>query len=147
MPSYKTHIIIGLLSSVALFVLFKDIGLSIIVSSLILSIIGSVLPDIDHENSKVFKAVELILKLGFSGFIVSSLYPDFFLAFVIVILWLISARKILIVFKPKHRGITHTIKGTLVFSVIILITSYILMNNIIPSLFFIVSYLSHIAAD
>ncbi len=150
MPDYRTHIIFGFLFSIIVYFLFRSFfNLNFINSFISVILIGfsSVFPDIDHRNSKIHKWVKSILISITCIIIIALCYPNFYAA---VIYSAISATILYILltyFKPRHRGITHSFRFSIFFSVIIAIFTFFMFHTLIPALFGFVAYNSHIVMD
>lgn len=148
---WRSHIVIGAILAI---IVFWVIGTRDFPTLAILGVFGALCalaPDLDHESSKGRK----ILDIAFIAFAaitaylgacsgkvclpaIISIYPA-----AIVFLALVGTYFILFrLFKPRHRGITHTLVACLVFGVLIyLVAGWTLA--IAGS----IGYLSHLFAD
>jgi inner membrane protein len=93
--------------------------------------LSSLVPDIDHDSSKVRKAADVAVPIGAFAFsIASTCANDFFCIFPnlmeILILGLAITGLYMIVLtflRPKHRGITHTLFSAAIFGLILYLFS------------------------
>ncbi len=134
----------GLLLSLYLSVSVFDALLLIAMAS-----VSALVPDIDHDSSKIRKIANItvpITALGFSfvatctGIVctLNDLRSTIILGLAITGLYMI----VITFFKPKHRGITHTIFSALIFSLFIYIFSD--LNFALAGF---AGYSSHLVAD
>ncbi|MBW6451584.1 MAG: metal-dependent hydrolase [DPANN group archaeon] len=147
MPNYKTHLLFGFLFFIALYAIFPIANKGILFLSALCLFIGSLFPDIDHKNSKAFKTLRDLIIILFSIYIIVSLVNDVPLMLFMLFVWFLSADKIILFLKPKHRGITHTFTSSIIFLIVLSAIAFILNRNISPGLFGFVGYLSHIIID
>ena len=139
---WKSHVLFGLLLYSMAVLMAKAfqfaIGLDTIFGGAIVTIIYSLLPDIDMEKSRIHKAVSLSLLIAaILGFVAFAYYKSqVFLAMFLALVAIAVAAKFL-----KHRGFTHTLRFGLLCSVPFLIVH--------PSLFFaaLIGFASHLIAD
>lgn len=129
MPDWKVHLIFGIL----LLVLFLNVGyvfsfislsfqeLSVLV---FLVMFASIFPDVDIKQSKSRKMLSIVISLMVSAFYV-FLFPDtwyYSIAYFFILYFLIR------LFPTKHRGITHTFKFSLVFSILVVLLVHFAFN-------------------
>jgi inner membrane protein len=127
--TYKTHLNFGILSCLLVSIYIFNFD-SNILTSLLISGIVALIPDIDHHNSKINKICTPII------YIVLLFYLVFYKHLYILIsslLWVIIA------IKSKHRTFTHSLIGLLIF-----ILPFINSNYFIPV---IIGYISHLLSD
>jgi len=135
MPDWKIHLIFGCLLtivflSIVYFLKIQIDILNIFVMS-ILILFTSVIPDIDLSKSKVRDLVSLIL-----SFVISSAYIVFYpskwyysLAFFLILYFLLKN------LKTRHRGLSHTLKVSFLFSFFVILIFYFLLKlNVIECL-------------
>ncbi|MBI5223048.1 metal-dependent hydrolase [Candidatus Micrarchaeota archaeon] len=149
--NYRQHFLVGFLFGLALLFL---LGLPIIsVSSLLLLLICSIfalLPDVDHDLSKGRQLLDysiLVFSLFF-GYVsncsvscslsFSSASEILSAAFTLIGLYFVLMR----FFKPKHRGITHSLVFTAGLGLILFV-----LFGFNLSLFATLGYFSHLLAD
>ena len=136
MSNYKKHIVFGVLTSIILYYLLIKLSVvnfnleELVVISLI-SVMYSILPDIDIRTSKaygifIFSSVLIMMLLTMKGEILYSMIVG---GIVIAVSFL------------KHRGITHSILFGIISSL-----PLFLIGNIFP-IFGFVSFLSHKVLD
>ena len=117
MPSWKTHLIFDLILVVILLGtlivngLINNVLLAIFL--VLFNILATLFPDIDTPKSKIRSYVSLILALGVAGYFVFSFSVNSVLSVVaeFVLVYLVVR-----FFPTKHRGVTHTIWFSVVFS-------------------------------
>jgi len=140
---WRTHILIGAVATVIFGYLlgFHDI--------LFLAIVGgfaALLPDLDHDMSKGRKLLDIaILALSFLSIYLSECKGLCIPKTSMLVIWLAFVGiyfTIFRFFKPKHRGITHTVAAALVFTT----AGYLILGYEYAFGIFI-GYLSHLTAD
>ncbi|MBI5227220.1 metal-dependent hydrolase [Candidatus Micrarchaeota archaeon] len=144
--NYQAHAVIGgvLCGTLAYFLGtgFLGNGFFGIVFALIIGGLSALVPDLDHDTSKGRKIMDwavivfslILAYFASSGVVLSMLF--FFFA-------LVGAYFVIFkFFKPKHRGITHTIVACFVFSILL----FFLAGKDF-AIFGFVGYLSHLLAD
>lgn len=148
MPNYYTHVFFGLLSFIAVYYLFySHIPEGLLFISAFASFIASIFPDIDQKDSKVFKSVKSLILIVFSIFIIATLIENVALMLFVLASWAVSHEAILAAVKPKHRGIMHSIISAFAFSALFSIAGFAIYGSIIPGIFSLASYYSHIVLD
>lgn len=117
---------------------FIVVSLTFIVSA----IIGSIVPDLDSPSSLFFRIFELIIAAIIAwfaiqtlGFIISALL----LALGVFVIFRLLASLII----PRHRGFVHS----LMFMLILAISLYFFISNIVIVAGFIVGFWSHLLGD
>ena len=128
-------------------------------------VIGSDLPDIDHQDAIIHKIVRMLLMilisassfyLLFESQTISSFFSDYSNRFIIPLYWLISvlvgflSGELFVILKAKHRGVIHSpvtsiFYGILVFIFIFGILS--LQKAIFPSISAFFGYNLHLGMD
>jgi membrane-bound metal-dependent hydrolase YbcI (DUF457 family) len=129
---WRSHVIAGLVLTVIALLAF---GITEISSLVILGAIGglsALVPDLDHESSRGRKLLDVAF-IGFafltaltSGCGSSICLPDFGQLSDMVVVFFAIAGMYFVFFtflKPNHRGITHTIAATVVFSMLLFIAA------------------------
>ncbi|MCP4646473.1 MAG: hypothetical protein GY852_01900 [bacterium] len=112
--------------------------------------ISALAPDIDHDSSKIRKISNITVPIAAFGFSFAATCSEGLMCTLddmrsVIILGLAITGLYMIVitfFKPKHRGITHTIFSALVFAVFIYIFSD--LNFALAGF---AGYTSHLLAD
>ena len=144
---WRSHVLIGALcGALALYLLGTPDPAQLLLFA-VFGGLSALVPDLDHEMSKGRKLLDI-------GFVVSSFFvlywsgcrgkicsPDISM----FVLWLAVLGVYFLLFrffKPKHRGITHTIFISLIFSAMI----YLLLDWKF-ALIGLIGYLSHLLAD
>ena len=139
---WRSHAIIGALFAAIVFYLLNAGSVSIILLAIFAGF-SALLPDIDHDSSKIRKITD-------SAFILFSFVYSFFSCPSCDILSLLKSALILIglyfliisLFKPKHRGITHSLLFVLIYALVLYL--FFGINLAIAGF---IGYLSHLVAD
>jgi len=151
MPSWKTHLLIGFLIAILCINFAKDfladyylIGFLILFSSL-----ASVFPDIDTSKSNIRTIFSLLISASVTIYLI--LNWDVNSVFPIILVFLLSYL-IVKYFPTKHRGATHRITFSVIFSflmaaVLWLVFDLFLIEFIVCFGIIEVGYVSHIVAD
>lgn len=162
----KTHKAIGVATGVAMVIYSVGVGEPIYALGILTAPVGAMLPDIDHNSSKlgsarkaaidklkvvmsVMSAISFLLCLlviGLSGNL--NLAGVFFSVALVCLLTVItSSERILnhFPFLKKHRGIMHTLVVPVVMSIGFLTTEYSVVAALLAGC--ILGYVSHIVAD
>ncbi len=154
---WLAHAFIGAtLTVIVLWVLsFAGIGTRDLVSIVFLAIFGGIcalVPDLDHENSKGRKVLDLVfiafsaivaLGSGCGGSLCIPLSANTLAGILIIFLALLGAYFILFrLLKPRHRGITHTVLAGFVFFVLVFAIAGLWL-----AVAGLTGYLSHLLAD
>jgi len=146
--NYKGHLITGLFCfctlSVALFMFsyqtfcFNDIPIWFIVC-----LFASLVPDLDHKASKIHEWAYLCsIFSGCSIYLVTGKVYQAVIITVLLLLIIFSLSKL------KHRGVTHSVVGFVVFTLLLYIAFYFIHPHpAIITLFGAVGYLSHLVGD
>lgn len=153
MPSWKTHLIFDLVFTTVLVGIGMQTGLITniyLISSLILfNLISAVFPDIDTTKSKIRGHVSLLLSVVLTIYILFNFKIHSVLGAIMVFFFLYILLRF---FPTKHRGMTHRIWFSILFSGLLTsIIWYFYELPLYPTLFsFLVifwGYLSHILVD
>lgn len=121
MGNFKEHLLFGAI--IYLLVLYltpidRILNNLELLSALIVTLIGSVMPDIDHKNSYVYRATRATLSTG-TGIIVFTLSPfEIYESFGLSIVVFTLIYSLVTIPKIKHRGFTHTITFMLIVTAI-----------------------------
>jgi len=134
--NWKQHIGIGTAAGIIILFMFRNLlDVKLWTIGIIVSVIYSVLPDIDHQNSKltwtlltIFTYANVLLLVFKKELIHYSVIGQF-----------VS----LLFMKTPHRGITHSLLCNAVFS----IGLFMLVNSWVITLAGFISYWSHMIAD
>ena len=138
--NWKGHLTVGFFTAIGITAVIKP-GLVETGLLVLLCAFSALLPDIDHDMSKGRKIVDSMalvipFALGWSATnnFIASAGPAFLFFGIYTVLFR--------VFKPKHRGITHTGIATIIFASVI----YLLYGPV-AGLYAGAGYLSHLIAD
>lgn len=149
MPNWKTHIAIGIFVNVLIFLALYLVGIVNIpeldlwhaywfILIIPVTIIYSILPDIDTDDSKIRQYIDIILIIFFLIFLALYMYTKnvvylFGTLFLVILLILLISL--------EHRGIVHSMVAGLLFS----IPLYFIAPPL--TVFALTAFTSHIAAD
>jgi len=142
MASFLTHLIIGVLV-VAIAVFFFHGNPT--VDQMLLFLLGSVIPDIDHPLAIIRRVMFAALFIGGVAAIIFFCYSygcsalEFFGALFMFLLLFVILEKII----PGHRGVIHGLIGTILFG----LTLFIITKSVSLASFGFGGYLLHIAID
>ena len=147
--NWPEHALIGGLVGV---ILALFLGLPIIEAALVIAMasISALAPDIDHDSSKIRKIANITVPIAAMGFAFVATCAEGAMCTLedmrsVIILGLAITGLYMIVitfFKPKHRGITHTIFAAFIFAIFIYIFSD--LNFALAGF---AGYSSHLVAD
>ena len=150
MGNFKEHILFGIITSlITIHLLPYELQLTKIeqLTTIIAILIGSVMPDIDHKNSYVYRATRATLSTG-SALTVFIIIPfEIVQNFAISIITFIGVFAIITKPKIKHRGITHTLTFLLVLTALSTLTARITNQNPLIGLGLGLGILSHLLLD
>ncbi len=140
--NWKSHILLSVLLSLVIFSYFFQIADNVqLLKLILLAGLSALIPDIDNELSKgkkIMDSVVIVFAILFSFSIYSLSINTAYLFLAIVGAYFILYK----LFKPNHRGITHSLVLCLGFSVLI----YYLLGELCAIAGFI-GYGSHLLAD
>jgi len=152
MPDWKTHLIFSLFLVVAWLSIFHFAGLYLSLHNItilvLVTIFSSIFPDVDMKRSKmrdVFSVIFAALVIALYLFFFAETWYYGFAYFILLYL-------ILKYIPTKHRGITHSFKFSIIFS-IVLASAYFIFNPFTVAdyiLWFVVvfsSYSMHLVVD
>jgi len=135
--NWQEHITFAAILSTLFFYFFLNIhDLSSLFIFIFISAISALIPDLDHEMSKGKKLADFLMIVFAVVFAISTGSVVLFFAF------LGFYFLIFILFKPKHRGITHKLAFCALLSLAVFI-----LAEINFALAFFIGYFSHLVAD
>ena len=151
MPNYQAHLLLGFISFVLVLSVFSSLNFTfsgtVIAVCFVACLLASVFPDIDQKNSKVYRAFRATAIILISAWITAVSYKNLALMFLLLGLWIVSSKRILLLIKPKHRGIMHSYKICLVFSLSVAFISLTAIGSSAPGIFAFFGYVSHKLSD
>ncbi|MFQ5405820.1 MAG: metal-dependent hydrolase [Candidatus Micrarchaeia archaeon] len=142
--NFWTHLATGTLIAILLTVFFPSVfPLSLTIFSA--AALGSLLPDVDHKKSKVFKATLTITTISSSVLVYRVLEgkTEQTVATIAAVLAGVLTAITILFLKPSHRGVTHSFLAAAVFSM----TLYLLATSVPVALVGFLSYASHLVLD
>lgn len=119
MPDWKTHFIFSLFLVIIWISVFNlisfQVSAQVIIALFLVTAFSSLFPDVDMKKSKIRSVVAL-----FVSSVVVALYVIFFTStWYYAPVYLVLLYLILRYIPTKHRGIVHTFKFSLLFSVVV----------------------------
>ncbi len=150
MGEFSEHVLFGFLLAATVMYLsdgFISLGYTELLLSMFAVFIGSVLPDIDHKNSYVHRAVKSLVCIV-AGLAVSVIAPlqlperfaaaaaSFIGVYVLLSLW-----------KIRHRGFTHSISFGVTATSLAVIGGIYTVSSVAPGLAMGVGLSSHLMMD
>jgi inner membrane protein len=150
MGDFTEHVLFGFLAAAMVsYFLEQNIDLAVpeAVASSLAIVVGSVLPDIDHKNAYVHRAVKAFSSIG------AGVLAIVFLPFQIHYNFIVAAAAFLAVYigfstiKMEHRGFTHSISFMAIVSSAAVICSVFLLSSPAPGLAVGLGVFSHLVLD
>ena len=167
MSNWFTHSLSGAILALLCILLYPGIDSAILVSAIIATVLGSVIPDIDHPKSKIRNIFRSLLIIGAVSFI--YLAVSFFvrvdfgainetfsneillilISFSVSLFLAVILTTILERFIPRHRGSVHRIFAGLVYALMVFVISmlYGLGDPLFISFWGFLGFLSHLLVD
>lgn len=150
MGDFSEHVLFGASLGTVFFVLtsqYLEYASVEVLAAFMTILIGSVFPDIDLKNSYVFRSTKAFVSI-LAGAIVfiyanTSVLNRFSFA-VSAFLLVITFFRIVPV---HHRGLTHTIKFTVILSSLAVIAGVIAIDTAVPGLGLFIGLISHLILD
>jgi inner membrane protein len=149
MGDFSEHILFGFLTAVLIAFLTKDMfsfNPFESIASVSAVFVGSVLPDIDHKNSYVHRAVKAVLSLvaaSVAFFLPLSIVQSYglYIVILVTVYWGIGMMKI------RHRGFTHSLSFLAIVASIGIILSVLSLGSPLPGVALGIGLLSHLLLD
>lgn len=153
MPSWKIHLIFNLIFLIiVLNFLYRNellVDPFSIIFLIIFNILATIFPDIDTPKSKIRQYVSLILALTLIFYFIINFSINSFLSLTISFL---SIYLFIRFFPTKHRGVTHKLWFSVIFSlgagfILWFLFRYNIFEFLVYSLVIFIGYLSHLILD
>lgn len=150
MGDFSEHILFGFLTAFIVFHFssgFLNLTYPQVVASSVGLLAGSILPDIDHKNSRIHRSVRAAVSLGaglLTGFTLSSALAER------SVIFLFSSAVVYLSFslvKIRHRGFTHSISFAVILMSLGVITSFYTVSSAVPGLALGTGLVSHLLLD
>lgn len=150
MGDFSEHILFGFLSASVISYVMK--GLLVLqpteaLASSLAVVVGAVLPDIDHKNSYVHRAVKAFTSISAGVAAVIFLPLPIHQRYVIAAMAFLGVYTSFSLVKIKHRGFTHSISFLAIVTSVGVIASTYLLFSFIPGLALGIGLLSHLILD
>lgn len=150
MGDFTEHILFGLLSAALISYFSKGIivlePLNTFAASIAV-VVGSVLPDIDHKNSYVHRAVKAFTSIAAAVSAVIFLPLPIHQRYVVAAMAFLSIYTSFSLAKIRHRGFTHSISFAVIVTSLSVIASIFLLYSMLPGLAIGVGLMSHLVLD
>lgn len=149
MGDFSEHVLFGLLTAVLIAFLTKDMfsfNPFESIASVTAVFVGSVLPDVDHKNSYVHRAVKSMVSLvaGSVAFFLPLPVVQKYLLYITILVtvyWGIGRMKI------RHRGFTHSLSFCAIVVSMAVVASVISLGSPVPGVALGVGLFSHLLLD
>ncbi|MFT4892438.1 MAG: inner membrane protein [Candidatus Nanohaloarchaea archaeon] len=149
MGDFSEHVLFGLLTAVLIAFLTKDMfsfNPFESIASVTAVFVGSVLPDVDHKNSYVHRAVKSMVSLvaGSATFFLPLPVVQKYLLYITILVtvyWGIGRMKI------RHRGFTHSLSFCAIAVSMAVVASVISLGSPVPGVALGVGLFSHLLLD
>lgn len=150
MGGFKEHIIFGFLAAATVAYFLKgsvELNYLEAAASAIAIAVGSVLPDIDHKNAYVHRAVKAFTSIGAA--VITIIYAPFpiHFSFATASMTFLGVYTGFSAIKLKHRGFTHSISFAVMLSGMAAVTSIYTLASVVPGLALGLGIISHLALD
>ena len=150
MGDFSEHVLFGFLAAAVAGYVFKgwiSIGFFESLAALILLFAGSVLPDVDHENSYIHRAVKSFLSI-FSAAAVLYFSPlKVHYSFVLAIFALLGVYAVVSKLRPRHRGFVHSRRFAFYVSSAVVSVTVLFFGSLVPGAAFTLGVFSHLLLD
>lgn len=150
MGDFSEHILFGFLSASVISYFVK--GLLVLqpteaLAASLAVVVGAVLPDIDHKNSYVHRAVKAFTSIASGVAAVIFLPLPIHQRYVIAAMLFLAVYTSFSLVKIRHRGFTHSISFATIVTSIAVISSTLLLYSFVPGMALGIGLLSHLALD
>lgn len=149
MGDFSEHVLFGLLTATGVAYLAGDLfSLTPAESavSVLAVFVGSLIPDIDHRNSYVHRAVKSLVAIVAAAaafFIPAPLQ----LRFLVAVLAFLTVHVTVSGMKIRHRGYTHSVSFSLIVASVFTIATVLSMGSAVPGIAFGIGLFSHLVLD
>lgn len=149
MGDFSEHVLFGFLTAaVAGYVMKSPLSTGFFesLSALLLLFAGSVLPDVDHENSYVHRAVKSFLSISAAAAMLLlpvELHYRFAAAVVVFIVAYTGVSRL----RPRHRGYLHSVRFAFFASCVVLSATVLVSGSLVPGAAFSLGLFSHLLLD
>jgi inner membrane protein len=150
MGDFSEHILFGFLSASVISYIVKGLlvlqPVEVLAASLAV-VVGAILPDIDHKNSYVHRAVKAFTSIATGIAAVIFLPLPFHQRYVIAAMGFLGVYTSFSLVKIKHRGFTHSISFAAIVTSISVIASTYFIYSFVPGIALGVGLASHLLLD
>lgn len=150
MGDFSEHVLFGFLAAAVAGYVFKggvSAGFFESLSGLLLLFVGSVLPDIDHDNSYIHRAIKSFLSISAAVLAFFSSPFKIHQSFVVSVLTLSVVYVGISKIRPRHRGFVHSPRFAVYASAAVISTTVLVFNSLIPGTAFAIGIASHLLLD
>lgn len=150
MGDFSEHILFGFLSASVISYIVK--GLLVLqpaeaLAASLAVVVGAILPDVDHKNSYVHRAVKAFTSIATGVAAVMFLPLPIHQRYVIAAMAFLGVYTSFSLVKIKHRGFTHSISFVAIVTSVAVIASTYLLYSFVPGVALGVGLLSHLVLD
>ncbi|MFB6200235.1 MAG: metal-dependent hydrolase, partial [Candidatus Nanohaloarchaea archaeon] len=148
MGDFSEHVLFGAVAGLAALLLVRpSLGFTEAAFSSLMLFAGSIIPDVDHKNSYVFRSVRAFLSLCsavFTAFLIGGTVQSSFFA---GLTGFISAFLVLSFVPLTHRGRIHSFSFAVIAGSIGVILSVFSLGSAVPGVFLGIGVFSHLLLD
>lgn len=150
MGDFTEHVLFGFLAAATMSYFAKDMlvlqPVEVAVSAIAV-VVGSVLPDIDHKNSYVHRAVKAFTSIGGAVAVLVVVPLPIHVRFSLAAAVFLAIYVLFSHIKMEHRGFTHTISFCISMSSIAVMLSLTTVYSVVPGVAAGVGLASHLLLD
>ncbi|MFB6144203.1 MAG: metal-dependent hydrolase [Candidatus Nanohaloarchaea archaeon] len=150
MGDFSEHVLFGLLAAAVSGYLLKGLvspGFFEALSGLLLLFAGSVLPDIDHENSYVHRSIKAFLSISGAAAVMTFTPLMIHRRFAVAVIVMAATYAAVSVLRPRHRGFTHSWRFAFYSSSLVVSATVLVSGSLVPGAGFTLGVFSHLLLD
>lgn len=150
MGDFSEHILFGFLSAAVISYFLKDFMMLQPLEAFAASlgvVVGAVLPDIDHKNSYVHRAVKAFTSIAAGIATVIVLPLPIHQRYVVAAMAFLAVYTSFSLANIRHRGFTHSISFATIVTSIAVVASVYLLYSLVPGVALGIGLLSHLLLD
>lgn len=150
MGDFSEHILFGFLSASVISYIVK--GLLVLhpaeaFAASLAIVVGSILPDIDHKNSYIHRAVKAFTSIAAGIGVVIFVPLPIHQGYVLGAMTFLGVYTSFSLVKIKHRGFTHSLSFVAIITSAAVIVSIYLLYSFVPGIALGVGLMSHLLLD
>ncbi|MFB6208940.1 MAG: metal-dependent hydrolase [Candidatus Nanohaloarchaea archaeon] len=150
MGDFSEHVLFGFMSGIILIYLAQDflsLGFLESFAGSIALAAGSILPDIDHENSYIHRSVRALAAISLGAFLFTTVQVSLEKKFLLGVLGFLT---VYITFRSinfRHRGFAHSFSFAAISASITAIASVLFLGSSMPGIAIFLGTVSHLVLD